>query len=137
MSVLNLKVQSTVVLEHIGDDVYAHSVRVIDEDRPWLQVRLRVREWSDAGIVFFRLTNVQIESEDLTESEPTVVLCDGEWWAEVLDAALEDVAFRTTEFDRAVERSPEVFTYLYGWEDREVKQAEISPADPSQEPSSA
>lgn len=126
----NLKVRTSVVLEDVGEDVYSYAVHVIDEDRPWLEVRLRVREWTDAGIVFFRLANVGIFSDDLTEAKPTVVLQDGEWWAAVLDAALEDVAFTSTSFDRAVERSPEVFTYLYGWEDGEVRESTIGPAEP-------
>lgn len=126
-----LRVITTVTREDIGGDFYSYVVRVIDENQPWLRVRLRVREWSDAGIVFFRLTNIQIESEDLTESKPTEVLCNGEWWREVLDATLEDVAFTSSEFDRAAERHEGAFTYLYGWEDGEVKESEIRPASPA------
>lgn len=126
-----LEIRSTGVLQDLGGDGYAQEVHVIDEDRPWLDIRLGVREWDDDDVVFFRLANVHIESEDATGSNPTAVLVDGVWWATVLDEVLEHVAFATTRFDRAAERNEGAFKYLYGWEDAEVKESEIRPADPA------
>lgn len=123
-----LKVRSTGVLQDLGGDDYVQEVEVVDEDRPWLDIRLGVRESHDEGIVIFRLATVHITSADLAESQPTVVLSDGEWWQAVLDEVLEHVAFTTTRFDHAVERSEPVFTYRYGWDDGYVQESEISPA---------
>lgn len=127
---MKLTVRSTGMLQDLGGNGYAQEIHVVDEERPWLEVRLGVREWTDADIVFFRLATVHITSEDATESKPTSALRDGGWWSAVLDAALEHIAFNTSAFDRAAERSPGAFTYLYGWEDGDVQEAEIRPAEP-------
>lgn len=125
-----LTVGFTAMVEDVGRDEYANEVRVTDEERPWLDISLGVQSWTDADIVFFRLASVHIISDNLSESKPTLVLADGEWWAEVLDAVLEHIAFNSIEFDRAAERHDGEFNYAYGWEDGEVKDAEIRPAEP-------
>lgn len=119
------------MLQDIGGYGYAQEILVVDEDRPWLEIRLGVQEWRDADIVFFRLANVHVTSANSDGAKPTLVLRDGEWWSSVFDSVLEHVAFNSTTFDRTAERSPDVFTYLYGWEDGDVQEAEIRPADPA------
>lgn len=126
----NLTVRSTAVFEDIGGDVGSFPVQVLDADRPWLEIRMRLRQWTDDDIVFFRLANVHIASEDATEAKPTLLLPQGDWWAAVLDAVLEHIAFASAAFDRVAEKHEGVFTYVYGWEDGELREAEIHPADP-------
>lgn len=124
----NLTVRSTAVFEDFGGDVGAFIIQVIDADRPWLEIRMRVRQWTDDDIVFFRLANLRIVSEDATDAKPTLLLPQGEWWAAVLDEVLEHIAFATGRFDRVAEKHDGVFTYVYGWEDGELREAEIRPA---------
>ena len=126
-----LQVESTGILQDLGGNEYAEEILVVDEDRPWLEIRLNVHEWHDAEAVFFQLSHVHIASKDVDGAKPTLALRDGEWWSEVLDAVLEHVAFTSIAFDRAAERSSGTFTYLYGWEDGILHEDEIRPAEPA------
>lgn len=128
---MTVTVRYTGMIEEFGPYETAEEVQVSDEDRPWLEINMGVQHWNDDDVVLFRLASVHMVSKNFSESKPTTVLREGEWWTAVLDAVLEYVAFNSIAFDRAAERSEGAFTYEYGWEDGDVKQAEIRPANPA------
>lgn len=123
MEINEIRIDSKVRFPSFG---VPHLVQVVDPERPWLTVELHVYERSDTEIATFRLAEVHLYSENLDEAAPTSLLMEGAWWSSILKKVLEHLAFKSTEFDRAAERGGDTFTYLYGWEDGEVQEAEFT-----------
>jgi hypothetical protein len=95
-----------------------YEVQAMDLDRPWLRVRLRVRQYRDDETAELRLERVMFRtSVDPGDSAPgtlTDLALTADWWKALFAEVLEHVTFHSPAIDR------DEGLLHYGWEGEDI-----------------